>query len=135
MTLQPAIRVNWQVGLTQEPSMKRSIALYGGASNWLVRAGCVHRRRCKSRTDWGNPIHPWYVRHLGSPPSKIFCVSHGKGRERSKMAAFPKPVELGVRVPTVFAGDGVGLFVMCLGISRKESPVEDLSEESQLARA
>ena len=50
-----------------------------------------------------------------------------------EVAAFPKPVELGVRVPTVFAGDGVGLFVMCLGISRKESPVEDLSEESQLA--
>ena len=56
-----------------------------------------------------------------------------EGTRTLKMTAFPKPVKLGVRVPTEFAGDGVGLFVMCLGISRKESPVEDLSEESQLA--
>lgn len=84
MRLHPATRVKQHVGWTHDPSMKRSTARNGAGSNQLVRAGCCNNNCWRERTDCGRPIHPCEVRHLGSPPSRIFVVSQGYGRDLSK---------------------------------------------------
>ena len=49
------------------------------------------------------------------------------------MAAFPKSVELGVRMPAVLAVDSVGLLITRLCVGCEECAIEYLTKEAQFA--